>query len=553
MDYNATRKPELIKLLKKSQKNETKLAIKASRLEKELDDKKVEYQNYINNSEALDAELRAKIDDLEKQLADVSKSESGGRVELEGFAVKDTVRVTDWCLKGFGESGEVCSVGMGNIVVNLKKHGKLAFHPNGLTMLGKYEPSAPTCPSCATKQQQIDELSRENEALNQTGEDTRRRIEELGRENKLYIQVEKRDTEMRGRQQKTIGDLSEQIEGLKSDVQAAEGHARRPTDKYLHKYSRFDFIKFRHCNLGRVHDGRTANQRPQFKNRQPPNHNSSAHRDNLRHVQPHRAGQIVDSAVDSGVVSGVVGRHGMTQHDYRTWKVVDGFDGKYWVSSDGDIVSAHSKLRVLTQCTTEKGYMVVYLSVRGKRRKLKVHRIVMSVFNGANDKMQIDHINGDKSDNRVKNLEYVTCEENVRRYVKKCNFIQSPMNVVIAVRDAVGIEKANCETCVWYGSDGDGYEYNGSWPVCNKNNSRVDNLVSFPFKKDMACWYPEIWMSAFSDRMTDERGEAIQSVVDEFYEITAPLDETHERYMSKDQEREEQLRQTADDVLKEWG
>lgn len=66
-----------------------------------------------------------------------------------------------------------------------------------------------------------------------------------------------------------------------------------------------------------------------------------------------------------------------------------------------------------------------------------------------------------------------------------------------AMKEAVGINVANCSTCSWLGSDGDGYEYNGTWPVCDKID-RMFYLKSFPFKKEMKCWEPEFWHSKFT-------------------------------------------------------
>jgi hypothetical protein len=66
----------------------------------------------------------------------------------------------------------------------------------------------------------------------------------------------------------------------------------------------------------------------------------------------------------------------------------------------------------------------------------------------------------------------------------------------ILLKTLMGIEKGNCETCSHLGSDGDGYEYNGSWPVCHKHD-KYSYLKSFPFKKEMNCWSPDFWFSRF--------------------------------------------------------
>lgn len=69
-----------------------------------------------------------------------------------------------------------------------------------------------------------------------------------------------------------------------------------------------------------------------------------------------------------------------------------------------------------------------------------------------------------------------------------------------AIKERMGIEIANCSTCESLGSDGDGYEYNGTWPVCNIH-SQLSNLKSFPFKKEMKCWSPNFWHSKFAEML----------------------------------------------------
>jgi hypothetical protein len=72
--------------------------------------------------------------------------------------------------------------------------------------------------------------------------------------------------------------------------------------------------------------------------------------------------------------------------------------------------------KLIAQCKTKSGYLEVALQVDRVRRKHLVHRLVGAEwvpghFEGAH----IDHINGDKTDNRPENLEWVTASENTRR------------------------------------------------------------------------------------------------------------------------------------------
>ena len=82
---------------------------------------------------------------------------------------------------------------------------------------------------------------------------------------------------------------------------------------------------------------------------------------------------------------------------------------------------------------------------------------------------------------------------------------------------AVGIKEANCESCINLGTEGDGYEYNGSWPVCDKFE-RMSNLKSFPFKKEMKCWEPNFWASKFPTMIKTGSDEEVSAAIEAFRE-----------------------------------
>ena len=88
---------------------------------------------------------------------------------------------------------------------------------------------------------------------------------------------------------------------------------------------------------------------------------------------------------------------------------------------------------------------------------------------------------------------------------KKTGEHRSLDGLVLCLKEQTGISTANCETCIHLGSDGDGYEYNGTWPVCDER-ATMSNLKSFPFKAEQNCWRPHFWHSKFADEIdgTDE-------------------------------------------------
>lgn len=55
-----------------------------------------------------------------------------------------------------------------------------------------------------------------------------------------------------------------------------------------------------------------------------------------------------------------------------------------------------------------------YLIIRVKGKRMYVHRLVMLAFHGKSD-LTVDHLNMNKQDNRLENIEYVTVVENTKR------------------------------------------------------------------------------------------------------------------------------------------
>lgn len=95
---------------------------------------------------------------------------------------------------------------------------------------------------------------------------------------------------------------------------------------------------------------------------------------------------------------------------------IEGFEDitGYEVFEDGTVISYKQKQpRRLNPYPNTKGYMLVDLST--KKRAVKVHRLIAIAFlDNPENKPQVNHIDGDKTNNNVNNLEWVTNGENVR-------------------------------------------------------------------------------------------------------------------------------------------
>lgn len=98
------------------------------------------------------------------------------------------------------------------------------------------------------------------------------------------------------------------------------------------------------------------------------------------------------------------------------WKIIDGYNNAYQISNLGNVRSIHKSKKILkTDKDDPDRYVSVtlYLSV-GKRKKEKIHRLIAKAFiPNPENKSQVNHINGNKKDNSIENLEWVTPSENV--------------------------------------------------------------------------------------------------------------------------------------------
>ena len=93
-------------------------------------------------------------------------------------------------------------------------------------------------------------------------------------------------------------------------------------------------------------------------------------------------------------------------------KPIQGYENKYLISSYGRVWSIRSK-KWLKYSVPSNGYAQVGLSLNNKRTSYMIHRLVAKTFlQKPTNKDYVNHIDGNKLNNRVNNLEWVTRSDN---------------------------------------------------------------------------------------------------------------------------------------------
>ena len=107
-------------------------------------------------------------------------------------------------------------------------------------------------------------------------------------------------------------------------------------------------------------------------------------------------------------------KHNTMQSYKEIWKDIPNYEGMYQVSNLGRVKSLKfNKEKVLKPLPNRRGYCKVILCKGGAQKQKSIHRLVLLAFVGESE-LEVNHINGIKTDNSLENLEYCTRRENIR-------------------------------------------------------------------------------------------------------------------------------------------
>lgn len=117
-------------------------------------------------------------------------------------------------------------------------------------------------------------------------------------------------------------------------------------------------------------------------------------------------------------------------HSKEMIKDVPGYLYNYQVSSLG-IVLLNGKAQ--PQSKTQKGYRIVYLKdTNNKTKNVRVSRLVMMTFKPCKNMhlLECNHLDGNKDNNNLNNLEWTTTKENVR-HAKQIGLYKEPKKIIV--------------------------------------------------------------------------------------------------------------------------
>jgi hypothetical protein len=110
----------------------------------------------------------------------------------------------------------------------------------------------------------------------------------------------------------------------------------------------------------------------------------------------------------------------------ETWRPIPGYEGRYDVSDQGRVRSwlgwGKPVPHVLACDRSSLGYVRVTLHLSGRQSTITVHRLVMQAFVGPPPEgLEVRHLDGDRTNNRLSNLRYGTASENMQDRIRHGN------------------------------------------------------------------------------------------------------------------------------------
>lgn len=105
------------------------------------------------------------------------------------------------------------------------------------------------------------------------------------------------------------------------------------------------------------------------------------------------------------------------------WKSIGGYENLYMVSNLGKVKSFRRKKPIILNPSKSSGYYIVNLYKSKRMSSKNIHCLVWDAFSNSpkTENLIIDHIDGDKLNNNIDNLQLLSNRENIIKYHQKAN------------------------------------------------------------------------------------------------------------------------------------
>lgn len=125
----------------------------------------------------------------------------------------------------------------------------------------------------------------------------------------------------------------------------------------------------------------------------------------------------------------------------KKWRDAVGFEGIYSVSDHGDVLRI-STGRSIAPYLSKRGYLMVAMRTKdsARQKQVSIHRLVAMAFvEGYAPGLQVNHIDGVKTNNAIGNLEWVTGTDNIKHAIET-GLCEKPTIIVASpLKGSVGL------------------------------------------------------------------------------------------------------------------
>ncbi|QVU02011.1 NUMOD4 motif protein [Enterococcus phage vB_EfaS_785CS] len=138
------------------------------------------------------------------------------------------------------------------------------------------------------------------------------------------------------------------------------------------------------------------------------------------------------------------------------WIDIKGYEGLYQVSNLGRVKSLKRTTnnyscytdKILKPSFNKKGYLQLHLCKDKCNKTCRVHRLVAEAFiPNHENKQQVNHIDEDKTNNVVSNLEWATTKENVNHGTRTSRMVITNSIPIVAIKDNIKLEFKSQKHC----------------------------------------------------------------------------------------------------------